>query len=65
MKWYNKDKTQMLNLDAVSAFDNSDSVVGLKIYIDSSDYKAYYGQDAEEIYKLLIKMDKKSKRQVI
>jgi len=54
MKWYNKSKTFMLNLDLVSSFSYKENPLKpeIKIIVDGREYK-FYDDDAKELHKLL------------
>ena len=52
MKWYNKNRTQCLDLDKISYWQYDVNDV-LRVYIDSASPLNFYGEDADNIYKLL------------
>ena len=56
MKWYNVEKTKMLDLDAVNAFEYDLSQKTLTLAVEGS-LLHYQVPASEEIYQLLIDMD--------
>jgi len=58
MKWYNKKKTEMVNLDFIAGFEYNSDVNMLTLFINGSTFK-FYTEEASEIYDLLISENKK------
>lgn len=54
MKWYSKDKTRYLNLDCIGYWAYYKDVGMLKVFIDSSTPLTFYGNEAIEIYNMLL-----------
>jgi hypothetical protein len=59
MRWYNKDKTQMIDLDKVESYFYSLNCRELSFYISGREYKSV-NEEAEEIFNIL-----KNKKEVL
>ncbi len=56
MKWYNKNKTRMVDLSSIKYYHYDSHNCGIEILIDAN-HLYFHGNDAESLYKELKNLD--------